>query len=147
MAYVSCNNLWESGFDNFVSEKDKVQDLYINHLKLQVHDSYIELEKTTTIFEASNPEDVINKAYLDEKLLKIDGHLSLLEEDDNEIELLSNKQSIEEVLIEKAVKTTLQILYDKGLLDGLPNVDEVLKDFLFFTRSRPDLEKVNVDIQ
>ena len=33
--------------------------------------------KTTTIFEAVNDDDVINKGYLDEKNLKIRGHLSL----------------------------------------------------------------------
>ena len=46
------------------------------------------------------------------------------------------------------MKTTIQILYDKGLFDNFQNADEVLKDFLFTTRRRPDLEKVNdTDIQ
>ena len=40
MAYISYNKLWESEFDNFVSKKDKLQDLYINQLKLKVHDTY-----------------------------------------------------------------------------------------------------------
>ena len=44
------------------------------------------------------------------------------------------------------MKTTLQILYDKGLLDNFPNADKVLKDFLFVTRRRPDLKKVNDDV-
>ena len=39
MACISYNNLWESDFDNIVSEKDRVQDLNINQLKLEVHDS------------------------------------------------------------------------------------------------------------
>ena len=34
--------------------------------------------KTTTIFKAVNDDDVINKGYLDEKILKIRGHKSLL---------------------------------------------------------------------
>ena len=33
-------------------------------------------EKTTTNFEAVENEDVINKGYLDEKLLKINGQIS-----------------------------------------------------------------------
>ena len=35
------------------------------------------MKKKSANFEASNPEDVKNKAYLDESNLKIDGHLSL----------------------------------------------------------------------
>ena len=30
----------ESEFDNIVSKKDKVQDMNINQLKLEVHDTY-----------------------------------------------------------------------------------------------------------
>ena len=40
MAHVCHNKLWESEFDNIVSKKDKVQDLNINQLKLEVHDIY-----------------------------------------------------------------------------------------------------------
>ena len=32
---------------------------------------------TTTNFEAVNDSDVINKVYLDENFLKVDGHLSV----------------------------------------------------------------------
>ena len=85
--------------------------------------------KKTTNFEASNPEDVINKAYLDGSLSKIDGQLSLLEKDYNEFKILCNKLSIEEVLVQRAVKTTIQILYDKRLFDNFPNGDTVLKTF------------------
>ena len=67
MAYISFNNLWESEFDNFVSEKDKVQDKNINQLELEVHDTFEKNEKVTDFKHISN-EDVINKAYLDEKL-------------------------------------------------------------------------------
>ena len=147
MAYISFNNLWESEFDGIVSKRDKFQDLNINQLKLEIHDTYKKDEKITTNFEAVNDSDVINKAYLDEKLLKKDGHLSKLEEDFNEFKKQYNKQSVEELLVQRAVKTTIQILYDKGLFDNYDNADKVLEDFLFTTRRRPDLEKVNDDVQ
>ena len=120
----------------------------INQLKLEVHDTYKEDEKTTTNSEAVNSSDVINEAYLHEKLLKINGHLSLLEKDYNEFKLQYNKQSVEEISIRVAVKMTIRILYDEGLFDNFQNPDKVLKDFLFTTRSRPDLsEQVKDDIQ
>ena len=40
MAFISCNNFWESEFDNIVLKTDKVQDVNINQLKLGVHDKY-----------------------------------------------------------------------------------------------------------
>ena len=40
MAYNSFNKLWENEFDNIVSKQDKVQDMNINQLKLEVHDIY-----------------------------------------------------------------------------------------------------------
>ena len=140
MAYISYNKLWESEFDGIVSKRDKLQDLNINQLKLEVHDTYKKDEKLTTNFKPSNNEDVINKAYLDEKLSKIDSHLSFLEKDYNEFKLQYNKQSVEGILIQRAVKTTIQILYDKGLFDNFQNADKVLEDFLFTTRRRGDLE-------
>ena len=136
MAYISYNNLWESEFDGIVSKKDKIQDLNINQLKLEVHDIYKKYEKITTDFEPFNKEDVINKGYLDEKLLKINGHLSKLEKGYNEFKLQYNKQSVEEVLIQRAVKRTIQILYDKSLFDHYANADKVFEDFLFTTRQR-----------
>ena len=75
--------------------------------------------------------------------MKIDGHLSKLEKDFNEFILQYNKQNIEDILIQRAVKTTIQILYDKGLVDHYTNADKVLEDFLFTTRRRGDLEKIN----
>ena len=133
--------------DGIVSKRDKLQDLNINQLKLEVHDTYKKDEKITTIFEPINNSDVINKGYLDGKLLKISGHLSKLEKDFNEIKLQYNKQNIEEILIQGAAKTTIQILYDKGLFDNFQNADKVLEDFLFTTRRRGDLEEVNDEIQ
>ena len=48
---------------------------------------------------------------------------------------------MEEVLIQKAVETTRQILHDKGLFVSFPDADEALKDFLFVTRRRGHLEQ------
>ena len=100
-------------------------------------------EKITTNFETVNEKDALHRSYLDKKVLKIDGHISLLEKKHNEVEILSDKQPIEEVLIERAAKTTIQKLYDKGLFVGFPNADENLEDFLFVTRRRCDLEESN----
>ena len=148
MAYISYNKLWESEFDGIVSKRDKLQVLNINNLKLEVHDTYKKDERISTDFEPVDDSDVINKVYLDEKLLKINGHLSKLENDFNDFEKQYNKQSAEEVLIQRAVKTTIQILYDKGLFDNYQNADKVLEDFLFTTRRRGDLsEEVNDVVQ
>ena len=140
MVYISYSKLWESEFDGIVSRRDKLQDLIINNLKLEVYDTYKKDEKITTNFEHVDNDDVINKGYLDSKLLKIDGHISRLEKDYNEFKLQYNKQNVEDILVQRAVKTTIQILYDKGLFDKFQNADKVLEDFLFTTRRRPDLE-------
>ena len=124
----------ESDFDNIVSKRDKMLDLSINQLKLEVHDTYEKDEKITTNFDPIKNEDVINKAYLDDKLSNINGHLSKVEKDDNEFKLQYNKQSVEEFLFPRAVKTTIQVLYGKGLFYNYANGEEVLKDFLFVTR-------------
>ena len=147
MAYISYNKLWESELDGIVSKRDKLQDLNINQIKLEVHDTYKEVKKITTNFETVDDKDVINKGYLDSKFWKIDGHLSKLEKDYNEFKLQYNKQNVENILIQRAVKTTTQLLYDKGLFDNFQNADKVLEDFLFTTKRRGDLEEVNDDIQ
>ena len=95
MAYISYNKLWESEFDGIVSKRDKLQDANISKLKLEVHDAYKKDEKITTDFEAVDDKDVIDKGYLDSKLLKIDGHLSKLEKDYNEFKKQYDKQSVE----------------------------------------------------
>ena len=87
------------------------------------------------------------KAYLDEKSEKIDGHVFYIEKHYNEFKLQYNKQSVEEVLIRKAVKTTIQIFNDNGLVDIYANADKVLEDFLFTTMRRVDLEKINDVVQ
>ena len=141
MACISSKKLWENELDNIVS-KTKLQDLNINQLKLEVHDTYKKDDKITTNFEPTDNSDVMNKGYLYEKLLKIDGHLSFLENDYREFLLQNKKQAVEEVLVQRAVKTTILILYDKGLFDNYANADKVLEDFLFKTRRRGDLEKI-----
>ena len=143
MAYISYNKLWESEFDGIVSKRDKLQDSNINQLKLEVYDTYKKDEKITTNFEPVDNEDVINKGHLDSKLLNINGHLSKLEKDYSEFKQQYNKQNVEDILIQRAVKTTIQILYDKGLFDNFQNADKVLEDFLFTTRRRPDLSEEN----
>ena len=64
----------------------------------------------------------------------------------NEFKLHYNKQSVEETLIQRDVETTIQILYDKNLLDNYANDDKILEDFLFLTRRRGDLKKINDDV-
>ena len=140
MAYISYNKLWESEFDGIVSKRDELQDLNINQLKLEVHDTYKRDEKLTTNFKAVNDEDVINKVHPDEKLEKIEGHLSKFEKEYNEFIIQYNKQNIEDILIQRAVKTTIQILFDRGLFDNFANADKILEGFLFTTRRRGDLE-------
>ena len=148
MAYISYNKLWESEFHVIVSKRDKLQDSNISQLELEIYDTYRKDEKITTNFEPVNDEDVINKGYLDEELKKTNGHIVYLEKDYIEFKEKYNKQSVEEVLIQRAVKTTIQILYDKSLFDNYAKVDKVLEDFLFTTRRRGDLsEQVNDDIQ
>ena len=45
MAYISYNKLWESELDGIVSKREKIQDLNIIQLKLEVHDTYKKDEK------------------------------------------------------------------------------------------------------
>ena len=89
--------------------------------------------------DPTDDSDVINKAHLDQKFLTINGHLSKLEEDYKEFKLQHNKQSVEDVLFQRAMETTTQILYDKGFFDNYANADKVLEDFLLTTIRRVDL--------
>ena len=85
-------------------------------------------EKLTTNFEPTDNTDVINKVYLDEKLSKIEGQFSYFQKY-YEFKSQYNKRSLEDILIQRAVKTTIQILHDKGLFDNYANADKVLEDF------------------
>ena len=148
MPYIPYNNLWESEFDGIVSKRDKLQVLNFIQSKLEVHDTYEKSEKITTNFEPTDNSNVLNKGSLDEKLLKINGHSSKLEKNYNEFKLQYKKQTLEDVLVQRAVKTTIQISYDRGLFDNFQNADAVLKDSLFSRRPRGELsEQVNDDIQ
>ena len=73
MTYISYVKLWESEIDNIVSQSDKLQDLNINQLKVEVHDAFKKDEKLTSDINPINNEDVINKGYLDENMLKTNG--------------------------------------------------------------------------
>ena len=84
MAYIRYDKLWRSEFYNNVFAKDKVQDIHLNQLKLKVNDTYQKDEKITTSFKPSHDEDVINKAFLDEKLSKKEGDISYIEKDYSE---------------------------------------------------------------
>ena len=109
----------------------------VYQLKLEVHDTYKKDEKITTSFEPSNDEDVTDKTYLDKKLFKIDGNLPFIEKTCKKFNLYYNKQSVEEALIQRNVKTTIPILYDKGLFDSFPDVDNVLKILCLLQEEQP----------
>ena len=78
---------------------------------------------------------------------KKDGHIPSIEKDYNKCKKQYNKQSVEDILVQRAVKTTIEILYDKSLFDNSAKADKILEDFLFTTRRREDLEQVNDVVQ
>ena len=90
-----------------------MQDIKFNYLTPKVRDICEKNKKITTNFEASNPEDVINIGFLDTKLLKLEGQISYVEKDCNELKL----QNKEELLIERPVRTNIQSIYDTRLFD------------------------------
>ena len=73
----------------------------------------------------------------------MDGRISYIEKNYIEFELQYNKQSVENILFQRGVKTTIQILSDKGLFDNFQKADKFGEDCLFTARLRGDLEKVN----
>ena len=63
-------------------------DMVNDEFKEMCRDAWSEkFNYKTTNFEPIDNEDVIIKAYLDEKLKKIDGHFSYIEKDFNELKL------------------------------------------------------------
>ena len=64
--------------------------------------------------------------------MKIDGQLSILGKNYKDFKLHYNKPSVEEIFIQRAVKMTKQVLYDKGVFDSFPNGDEVLNFFVCY---------------
>ena len=79
MACLSYDKLWGTEFYYKISAKDRVQDINPNQLKLKVNDNYKKDEKLLTIFEPSIDQDVINEAYLDTNISKIQGHCSYVQ--------------------------------------------------------------------
>ena len=69
--------------------------------------------------------------------------LIIIREKLQRIQITIQQKSVEKILIQRAVKTTTQKLYDNGLFDNFPKVDTV--NFLFVTRRRVGLETVNDD--
>ena len=45
MEYKNYNNLWKTEFDNIVSPKNKMQDIYLKQLKIEVYDTYKKMRK------------------------------------------------------------------------------------------------------
>ena len=70
MAYISYNILRKSEFDNIVSKRGKVQDLIINHIKINLYDTFKKVEKITTNVEHSDDSDVINKRFFEKKMIE-----------------------------------------------------------------------------
>ena len=66
---------------------------------------------------------------------KIEGQISYFQKDYDEFKSQYNKQSVEDILIQRAVKTTIQILYDKGLFDNYANADKVLEEFFIYYKT------------
>ena len=85
------------------------------------------------------------------KFLKKEAQISYIEKNYNGLKFQNDKQSREENPIERAVKTTIQILYDKGLFDTYNHSKayEVLKHNLLMqdnNRRRLDSQKVINDV-
>ena len=119
-------------------KKNKIPDMKFDQLKLDVYHTYKKDENFTTNFEAVNDEDVINKGFSDTKISKIEGQISYIGKSYHEFEL-HNKEDLQ---FERAVRTTKEILYDKGLFDIYDNADQIIKDYLLVEvndRRRPDL--------
>ena len=94
-----------------------MQDISLNQLKLKTNDTSKKDLKFLTSFEPSNDEDFLNKTYLGEKRTKMERQISDIEKHYNEFKLHNNKQYVDKNLTERAVKTTIQIFYVKGLSD------------------------------
>ena len=78
-------------------------------------------------------------------IFKVEDHISYREKRYEDFKNL--ERSNQEVLIEKAVKTTIQIIYDKKLLDKQENAIEVINDYLLTDvneKRRPDLDPIRV---
>ena len=100
-------------------------------------------KKLTITFTVSHDEDIINKALRDKKIFKIEGHLWLLEKDHKKVKLYSNKQSVEDNLIERAAKLTTQTLYDKGVFDNYNNGgSKKILEIIHLLKVRKDVDQI-----
>ena len=79
-----------------------MQDVTLNRLNFKIT-IVKKSEKIAKIFEPTNLQDVKNKGFLDKKLSKLEGHISYKENDYNEFKIFSDRQSVEEVLFQRAV--------------------------------------------
>ena len=79
---------------------------------------------------------MLQPKYLLSEVSNVEGQISYIEKD--YIDFRDLERFNEGVLIEKAVKTSTQILYDKGLFDNYNNADEALEDYQLIERCRPN---------
>ena len=80
LANKSCDRLWRSDFYNKDSEKDRVQDINLNQIKLKVNYTFDKDEKTATNVEHVKDEDVVMKTFLDVTITEAKGHMSNIEQ-------------------------------------------------------------------
>ena len=142
MAFMSYKKSWESNFDNIVSKRDKLQGLNINQLKVEVHDTYKKTEKNNKIWTYW-----WIRCYVEKKIKKVVGHISYIENEYNEFKLQYNKKSVQQILTQRAVKTTNQLLNDRGLFGNYANSDKVLEDFFTIRRRENLSDQLNDVVQ
>ena len=110
MAHINYDKLWRSEFYHNVSAKDRDQGINLNQLKLKVNNTYEKNEIISLNFETGIDENVVNKTlFYIPKLSKIEDQISYIEIDHNEYKIHNNKKNAEEIVIERASKTTIEI--------------------------------------
>ena len=80
-------------------------------MKLNGNDTYKKNEKRTSIFSASNKEDVVDTAHLDAYFSKGEVEIMLIEKEHIEFKLRCDEQSEDEALSEWALITTIQTFW------------------------------------
>ena len=142
MSYKIFEKLWLSYFFKNLSAKERVQDINHDQFKLKVNGTYKKGEKLKTKFKPFNDEDVVTKAYIVTNLSKMESHKSFTEKQYNQYRLLSIKQSLEDVLIEKTVETPTEKLCKKASFNNYDKTDEVLGIYLLIEGRRLFLKKI-----
>ena len=104
-----------------------------NHLKLKISDTFDKKEKEPTKIEAYNDDVVIIKAYWITNLTEENGYIMFKEKNFIEYKLCGHNEAKQsgEILIERAVQTTIKLPFVRGLFNRYDNADEVIKDYLF----------------